>query len=446
MYHKCLFFIVCISVFSCIDEDIPFEKANKLDIHDLFMKSLPNVNQQGYNYGTIYRDERSGSRITAKVYNDHKLYQTHKNWSFDGNWMIFTSYRNGSSIKPNSTYEYNNNIFAMNMPDSNDGVEDYIIVQLTHHEGLRDLQAGSGGASLPDIVISGTRNVLYWPIEHLNGSGGTAVSIIELDFGKLIADALLVNQGSKSSMGWPGDYNRVVCSFVNGNPVISGGMSLDFNENYIYIGLGIGSTTGLNRLMRVNVANGSESIIHDSYNYPICHIQANPWISNQVLFCYLNSATLGQAQRMHLINGDGTNYRPLFQTYENVTHETWIGPYEIGFNVAPGSQNMSGLYKVYSFGYGPYALTSSSTPEMEYISHVKSPISNIFILDEGYEDGRHNWGTESLIKYDQLTGQKTHLFSGNGTFFAHQSISPDGRWLLFESRDVGYNLHLIELQ
>ena len=63
------------------------------------------------------------------------------------------------------------------------------------------------------------------------------------------------------------------------------------------------------------------------------HIQANPFVSGEILYCH---ETGGDApQRMWIVNADGTGNRPLYKETpdEWVTHEVWFDKDHVVFNI-----------------------------------------------------------------------------------------------------------------
>ncbi|HYQ55780.1 MAG TPA: hypothetical protein VEP89_00440, partial [Draconibacterium sp.] len=70
-----------------------------------------------------------------------------------------------------------------------------------------------------------------------------------------------------------------------------------------------------------------------SVPFQVGHIQSNPWVPGQIVFCW---ETGGKApQRTWIVNSDGTGLRPLYpeSEYEWVTHEAVFSPDEVAIAI-----------------------------------------------------------------------------------------------------------------
>jgi oligogalacturonide lyase len=70
-----------------------------------------------------------------------------------------------------------------------------------------------------------------------------------------------------------------------------------------------------------------------SVPFQIGHIQSNPWVPGQIVFCW---ETGGKSpQRTWIVNSDGTGLRPLYpeSEFEWVTHEAVISPDEVAIAI-----------------------------------------------------------------------------------------------------------------
>jgi len=68
-------------------------------------------------------------------------------------------------------------------------------------------------------------------------------------------------------------------------------------------------------------------------NFQVGHIQSNPWVPGQIVFCW---ETGGKSpQRTWIVNSDRTGLRALYpeSPYEWVTHEIVIGKEEVAFAI-----------------------------------------------------------------------------------------------------------------
>jgi oligogalacturonide lyase len=67
--------------------------------------------------------------------------------------------------------------------------------------------------------------------------------------------------------------------------------------------------------------------------FQVGHIQSNPWVSGEIVFCW---ETGGKSpQRTWTVKADGTGLSPLFpeNEYDWVTHEAIVGPDEVAFAI-----------------------------------------------------------------------------------------------------------------
>jgi oligogalacturonide lyase len=94
-------------------------------------------------------------------------------------------------------------------------------------------------------------------------------------------------------------------------------------------------------LMSMNIANGEMKYIV-SVPFQIGHVQTNPWVRGEIIFCW---ETGGKSpQRTWIVNADGTGLRPLYPEapYEWVTHEAVIAKDEVAFAIM-GHRKISGV-------------------------------------------------------------------------------------------------------
>src|SRR5690606_37279400 len=81
-----------------------------------------------------------------------------------------------------------------------------------------------------------------------------------------------------------------------------------------------------------------------SVPFQVGHIQTNPWVPGEIVFCW---ETGGKSpQRTWIVKSDGSGLRPLYpeSEYEWVTREAVIGPDEVAFAImghrpVPGVEN-----------------------------------------------------------------------------------------------------------
>lgn len=267
---------------------------------------------------------------------DSKIYQTHPQWTADGEWIIFRS----------SGRSQGSQAYAVNESTGD-------IVQLTDGAGVN---GGSLNVARKSMKLYYLRNQTQrergfpamqpstsQPATQPNESD--VVAMIELDLGVLLKDAMA---GEVKS---PETYERIVTTLPKGMRE-SGGFGLDANEGFAYLGVRGGDTgqhlppgteitqtepgqrmgAGPAGLRSINLKTGELKVVLYT-PFLMGHVQANPFKPGEILYCH---ETGGDAkQRMWITNADGSNNRPLFaeEPLDWVTHETYVGPDEVMFNL-----------------------------------------------------------------------------------------------------------------
>ncbi len=413
---------------TCSDPDLETLETIEKSNEDPTESAPPNGRKPKKTFGGYWGSEKSGSRLTKTNYDDHMIYYTHDSWSYDRKWIIFISDRDNGKW----------NIFAMK-------TSNYQIYQLTDINDF-STNIGSQGRSTEDVVLSRTRNYLY----YIRANNGSYVKLVEMNFGKLLADAVA---GTVKS---PSNYERVFRTYSSNNVTTTGGISLDKNELYVYTGLDYGSTTKLNR---VRIANGASNTAHTSYKFSIGHIAANPWVSNEILFDYKKHPgtpyDYTPSQRIHFVRGDGGSYRRIYQrgNGENPTHETWVNANTIGFNITlrnDSDTEVRGYFQISKWNAGLVRKARWSTSSNDEYSHntKRWGYSNEYILDVVQVKGcgsNCTYATKQLYRVNTSNGQKIKLTNFLDAH-AHQRVHPLGTSVLFENKsDNHYNLNLKNL-
>jgi oligogalacturonide lyase len=261
---------------------------------------------------------------------DSKIYQTHHQWTSDGKWVIFRSAR------------VRNEAMAVN-EDTGD------IVQVTeggytsmlcvadhsmHLYFLRNQPSATPAAAAP--AGEGAP-----PAGGRGGRGPRGpVEVVQVDLAKLFADS------AANKLKGASEYQHVLATI----PAEKGAndMALDPTEEFAYVregkeeaakyvtadtkieppfgnrGMG-GGPTGL---MSVNLKTGELKHIV-SVGFQIGHVQTNPWMPGEIVFCW---ETGGKApQRTWTVMSDGTGLRPLYPEadYDWITHEAVITKDEV---------------------------------------------------------------------------------------------------------------------
>jgi len=376
--------------------------------------------------------------LTSTPEGDSKIYQTHHQWTADGKWVVFRSNRvRGEAMAVNE--------------------ETGVIVQVT--EG-----GYSGMLCLADHSMS-----LYFlriPMERpappmtggepstpppprpadansaaQNGPGGGPGSrgrqtgpaqIMKVDLGKLFADS---EAGKLQSVA---AYEKI-CGIIPMEWGAGGDMALDCTEDYAYFRVGREEAAkhlppdtkiepafgprnmgaGPAGLGKMDLKTGEVSYVV-SVPFQIGHVQTNPWVPGEIVFCW---ETGGKAQqRTWTVMADGSGLRPLFPEapFDWVTHEAVITKDEVAIAIlAHRKIKIPGLDQAENDGpgqgdaWGPsgtgehptgLGIVNLRTREMRIVSQV--PMGN---------PGRSVW---------------------------HVNGSPDGRWAVAD--DFQYRLWLTD--
>ncbi|MFC0875643.1 hypothetical protein ACE01N_03565 [Saccharicrinis sp. FJH2] len=253
--------------------------------------------------------------LTSTPMGDSKIYQTHNQWTSDGKWLIFRSNRvRGEAMAVNE--------------------ETGDIVQITE-----------GGFIGMLNVARKSMKLYYMHPSDKERRRNRAIQVIEVDLKKLFSDS---ETGSLKDVD---SYQRI-CGTIPAEYGAGGDMTLDGDEEQVWFRVGktmagkhlpdsvkiepnfgprhMGSGPG--GIAGMNLRTGEISYVI-SVPFQVGHIQSNPWVPGQIVFCW---ETGGKSpQRTWIVNADGTGLRPLYpeSPYEWVTHEAVITPDEVAFAI-----------------------------------------------------------------------------------------------------------------
>ncbi|MEO8174133.1 MAG: hypothetical protein ABI581_13660 [Sediminibacterium sp.] len=344
--------------------------------------------------------------LTSTPTGDSKIYQTHTQWTSDGEWLIFRSSR------------AKNEAMAVNEKSGD-------MVQVT--------EGGYSGM----LCLARKSMKLYF---MRNASQDTSLrrnmpmEIVEADLEKIFADS------KSGTMKSPSFYQRI-CGTVSGEISAGSDMGLDADEQFVYFKIGRTEATkhlsastkvessfgprnmgaGPGGLMSMNIQTGELKYIV-SVPFQIGHVQTNPWMPGEIIFCW---ETGGKSpQRTWVVKADGTGLRPLYPEadYEWVTHEAVITKDEVaiaimGHRKIPGTNNSS----------APGTEVSGANPGQETAwgpSGTREKPTGLGIV---------NLRTREMV----IIGQTPE---GSGLW--HVNGSPDGRWAVGD--DFKRNIYLID--
>lgn len=338
------------------------------------------------------KDEVTGVDIIALTTSRHhnsKMYQTHPQWMPDGKYIVFRSSRADGQY------------YAVSM-------ENYEIVQVTTGDNNSKLHLG-------------------W--DDNKGYQFRGSKLIEIDLSQLLNDS---ENGSVNSD--PAHYETELAA-LPADVRESGGVGLDANEDRIFFAARL--EDDLSAIYSIDFETG-ETTKHLEVPFWANHLQANPWVSGEIMYCWETGGDAPQRMWYMTVNENGeVENRPVYEEVaeEWVTHEVFMGPDHIMFNV------------------------------MGHLDRLREKPTGIFMLNLRTDEltrftqtGRggywHSAGTKdlkwavgdtfdgNLYRINLETEEVTLLTAGHRPnsispftreAHSHHSISPDGKWVLFNS-------------
>jgi oligogalacturonide lyase len=353
-------------------------------------------------------DPVTGVQITALTTSRHsssKIYQDHPNWTADGKYIVFSSNRNTSAG--------GNVTFANNTPPRR--VRQFYAISMDNHEIVQV----TTGDNVGDLLLGHKRNVAFRVSDN---------QVFELNLGELLADS------ERGKVNDAASYEKVVATIPK--DLKPGGMCLDINDKRIFFSTRAGDD--LSAIYSVEF-DGNKTTKLVEVPFRTGHFQANPFVSGEMMYCWETGGD--SPQRMWILSVDKKGKvinRPVYNEKDDewVTHEVFAGPDHILFNV------MGHLDRLRKNPTG-IVLLNIRTNESKLLGQAKEL--------GGYW---HAFGTKDLkwAVGDSFDGNiyRLNIEKGDATLLttghrpntkspfssqahAHQSISPDGKWVLFNS-------------
>lgn len=265
----------------------------------------------------IIKDPVTGQKLiflTSTPHGDSKIYQTHNQWTSDGQWLIFRSHRVAGEA------------MAVNERTGE-------MVQVT--EG--------GYTGMLNVARKSMK--LYFMRRIDGDSLKKSLDIVEVNLAKLFADSKAGKLQAATA------YQRI-CGTTPAELQAGGDMALDGDENWVWFRVGKEEAlkhldadvriepdfgprkmgAGPAGIAGMNVKTGEIKYVV-SVPFQVGHIQTNPWVPGQIIFCW---ETGGKSpQRTWIVNADGSGLRPLYSEapFEWVTHEAVISPDEVAIAI-----------------------------------------------------------------------------------------------------------------
>lgn len=394
--------------------------------------------------------------LTSTPMGDSKIYQTHNQWTSDGKWLIFRSGRvRGEAMAVN---EQTGEMVQV----TEGGYMGMLNVARKSMKLYFMRNTGEGARRRRDSSSAGDG--------IRRRSDSSTVQIVEVDLAKLFKD-------SEAGTLQPASVYQRVCGVTPPELGAGGDMALDGAEDWAYFRVGrteaakhLASGTkieanfgprnmgaGPSGIAGMNVLTGEIKYVV-SVPFQIGHIQTNPWVPGEIVFCW---ETGGKSpQRTWTVLSDGSGLRPLYPEapYEWVTHEAVITRDEVamaimghrripgaGGQMQPGTA-VSGANPGQESAWGPsgtrekptgLAIVNLRTREMTIAGQTPSG-SGLWHVS-GSPDGRWAVGDDfsrSIYLIDRHTREMIMLSTGHKTTAAdhpHPTMSPDGTKIEIES-------------
>ena len=365
----------------------------------------------------VVKDPVTGTMLTfltSSPAGDAKIYQTHNQWTADRQWLIFRSDRaKGEAMAVNEK--------SGEMVQVSEGGYTGMLNVARNAMKLYFMRNPPGNAAPATDAAAASRLQ-------------AALQIVEVDLAKLFADSKAGKLKAASA------YQRV-CGTTAPELQAGGDMALDGDEAWAYFRVGreeaarhLTSDTklepnfgprnmgaGPSGIAAMNVRTGAIKYVV-SVPFQIGHIQTNPWVPGELVFCW---ETGGKSpQRTWTVLADGSGLRPLYPESESewVTHEAVISKDETAFAIM-GHRKIPASTKEVAAG----TPVSGANPGQEAAwgpSGTREKPTGLGIV---------NFRTREMV----IAGQTP---TGSGLW--HVSGSPDGRWAVGD--DFARNIYLID--
>ncbi|UKM63852.1 oligogalacturonate lyase family protein [Flavobacteriaceae bacterium GSB9] len=389
-------FLYCLSMNAQVVEGKDYSSLSDVDHtfdmagDDIFGQRFPSENY-------TYKDPVTGFTVNALTTSRHsnsKMYQTHPQWTADGKYIIFSS--NRTSTKENRDRQY----YAVSTTN-------FEIVQIT---------TGNKGKNLH---LGWHKNVAYVIKDN---------SLVELNLSKLLRDS------ETKDVKTPQHYERTIAQIPDS--IKPSGIGLDAKEESIFFSSRINKNK--HAIYKLDFKTQQTTKIIE-VPFRIGHLQNNPYVSEELMYCWETGGDSPQRMWVLSIDSKGkvTN-RPLYEERKNdwVTHEVFMGPDKVLFHLMGHidrlQKNQTGIYSI-----------DLRTNELKFHGqtgaggywHCNATPDGKWIAGDTF-DGKLYRINASNLKDTILLTQGHRLLSKSpfsDEAHMHQSISPDGKWVLFNS-------------
>lgn len=270
---------------------------------------------------------------------DSKIYQTHNQWTSDSKWIIFRSNRvQGEAMAVNEEtgeiVQVTEGGYTGMLNVARNSMKLYFMRNKTNNEDRAVRNQNINRDSLRAMTQRGE----FRPRNR-------EVQVIEVDLEKLFKD-------SKSGQLKEASFYQRVCGTTPSEIGAGGDMALDGDEKWVYFRVGKEEATkhlpagvkieenygprnmgaGPSGLASMNIKTGEIRYVI-SVPFQVGHIQTNPWVPGEIVFCW---ETGGKSpQRTWTVRSDGSGLRPLYKESERewITHEAVFSKDEVAIAI-----------------------------------------------------------------------------------------------------------------
>ena len=345
--------------------------------------------------------------LTTSRHSSSKIYQDHPNWTADGKYIVFTSNRN--------TAAGGNITFAASAETRVRSSRQYYAISMATHEIVQV----TTGRNVGELLLGWTKNRAYRFRDSL---------LIELNLGQLLADS---EQGKIKDSA---SYERVMATIPG--VLKPGGMCLDKNDDRIFFSTRQGEQGSA--IYSLDLRSKKTTKLAE-VPFRTGHFQSNPFVTGEIMYCWETGGD--SPQRMWVLSlekGGKVVNRPAYQEKDEewVTHEVFVAPDHVLFNI------MGHLDRLRKKPTG-IVLSNIRTGETRLLGQAKE--LGGYWHAAGTKDLKWAVGDSfdgNIYRIDMQSGKATLLSTGHRPntkspfspqAHAHQSISPDGKWILINS-------------
>lgn len=398
LFATILSLFIYLSSYSQVVEGVDYSsranvyKTFDMNGQDIFGQRFPSEN-------FTFKDKVTGvtiNALTTSRHNNSKMYQTHPQWTADGKYIVFTSDR--TSTRDERDVQY----YAVSM-------DNFEIVQVTTGKRGRDLHLG-------------------WHKNDAFTMHGN--QLIQIDLGHLLSDS------EQDKVGKPEDYETILATVPD--TIRPTGLALDAKENRIYFSSRLAQD--LSAIYSVDFKSGKTTKLLE-VPFRIGHIQANPYRTGQVMYCWETGGDSPQRIWYMTVDENGkVSNRPVYNERDDdwVTHEVFMGPDEILFHLMGHldrlNKNQTGLFSL-NLKSDKLTFHGQTTADWGGYWHCNATADGKWMVADTFDGKLYRINASDNNDVVLLTqGHRPNSVSPfTSEAHLHPSISPDGKWVLINS-------------